>query len=100
MRRLKRLTLIAAVCAYALAAGTALSQDARTAASVTHIVHGDTIDVVPLGMTATVRVRYIGMNTPERGAPFFHESTGRRTSAMRSSGRGPALTATHRSCGV
>jgi len=42
-------------------------------ARVTNVVDGDTIDVEIAGQT--FRVRYIGMNTPERGQPFFSEST-------------------------
>ena len=42
-------------------------------AVVTNIVDGDTIDVQLDGQIH--RVRYIGMNTPERGEPFFTEAT-------------------------
>jgi endonuclease YncB( thermonuclease family) len=42
-------------------------------ATVTYIVDGDTIDVA-LGGT-TYRVRYIGMDTPERGDYFCSEAT-------------------------
>lgn len=42
-------------------------------ARVTQIVDGDTIDVDINGQV--YRVRYIGMNTPERGRPFFQEAT-------------------------
>lgn len=42
-------------------------------AQVTHIVDGDTIDVEIEGIT--YRVRYIGMDTPERGEPFYSEAT-------------------------
>lgn len=42
-------------------------------AQVTHIVDGDTIDVSING--TTYRVRYIGMDTPERGAPCAREAT-------------------------
>ncbi|MFO7681694.1 MAG: thermonuclease family protein [Chloroflexota bacterium] len=42
-------------------------------ARVTRIIDGDTIDV---GINGQVyRVRYIGMDTPERGRPFFQEAT-------------------------
>jgi micrococcal nuclease len=41
--------------------------------TVTNIVDGDTIDVT-IGGT-TYRVRYIGMDTPERGDYFFSEAT-------------------------
>jgi endonuclease YncB( thermonuclease family) len=44
-----------------------------TPAQVTNIVDGDTIDVTMNG--TQYRVRYIGMDTPERGAPFFSEAT-------------------------
>ena len=40
---------------------------------VVNIVDGDTIDVEIEGKT--YRVRYIGMDTPERGRPFFSEAT-------------------------
>lgn len=43
------------------------------AATVTHIVDGDTIDVLIGEMT--YRVRYIGVNTPERGEPCYAEAT-------------------------
>jgi micrococcal nuclease len=42
-------------------------------ATVTYIVDGDTIDV-SIGGT-TYRVRYIGIDTPERGDYFFSEAT-------------------------
>jgi micrococcal nuclease len=42
-------------------------------ARVVNIVDGDTIDVEIEGKT--YRVRYIGMDTPERGRPFFSEAT-------------------------
>jgi micrococcal nuclease len=44
-----------------------------TVAQVTNIVDGDTIDVLING--ATYRVRYILVNTPERGQPFYSEAT-------------------------
>jgi endonuclease YncB( thermonuclease family) len=42
-------------------------------ARVTHIVDGDTIDVEIDGQT--YRVRYIGMDTPERNMPYYTEAT-------------------------
>jgi endonuclease YncB( thermonuclease family) len=42
-------------------------------AAVTRIIDGDTIDVMMNG--EIFRVRYIGMDTPERGMPFFAEAT-------------------------
>lgn len=42
-------------------------------AEVTKIVDGDTIDVEIEG--ETYRLRYIGVDTPERGRPFFSEAT-------------------------
>jgi endonuclease YncB( thermonuclease family) len=42
-------------------------------AVVTEIVDGDTIDVEIDGRSHTVR--YIGVNTPERGDPFYDEAT-------------------------
>ena len=42
-------------------------------AVVTHIVDGDTIDVEINGQS--FRVRYIGMDTPERGDLFYNEAT-------------------------
>lgn len=42
-------------------------------AVVTRIIDGDTVDV-DLGGT-TYRVRYIGIDTPERGDFFYHEAT-------------------------
>lgn len=41
--------------------------------TVTRVVDGDTIDVA-IGGT-TYRVRYMGMDTPERGDYFFSEAT-------------------------
>jgi micrococcal nuclease len=41
---------------------------------VVEIIDGDTIDVDINGQV--YRVRYIGMDTPERGMPFFTEATG------------------------
>ncbi len=42
-------------------------------ATVIRIIDGDTIEVEINGHT--YRVRYIGMDTPERGEPFFDEAT-------------------------
>lgn len=42
-------------------------------ALVTNIIDGDTIDVSINGQVR--RVRYIGINTPERGEPFYSEAT-------------------------
>ncbi|MCL4264944.1 MAG: thermonuclease family protein [Anaerolineae bacterium] len=42
-------------------------------AAVTRIIDGDTIEVDINGQT--YRVRYIGMDTPERGDPYFDEAT-------------------------
>jgi endonuclease YncB( thermonuclease family) len=44
-----------------------------TEAKVTQIVDGDTIDVTIDGVP--YRVRYILMDTPERGMPFYNEAT-------------------------
>ena len=49
------------------------STPAGTPAQVTQIVDGDTIDVTI--DTVAYRVRYILMDTPERGAPFYEEAT-------------------------
>ncbi|RIK33422.1 MAG: hypothetical protein DCC55_34945 [Chloroflexi bacterium] len=46
---------------------------AGQAAQVTNIVDGDTINVQINGQT--YRVRYILVNTPERGQPFYSEAT-------------------------
>ena len=45
----------------------------RQAAMVVDVVDGDTIEVDIDG--ETYRVRYIGMDTPERDRPFYDEST-------------------------
>jgi endonuclease YncB( thermonuclease family) len=42
-------------------------------ATVTDVIDGDTIEVTLNG--ASSRVRYIGMDTPERGDPYFSEAT-------------------------
>ena len=41
--------------------------------TVTRVIDGDTIEVSISGVVE--RVRYIGIDTPERGKPFFNEST-------------------------
>jgi endonuclease YncB( thermonuclease family) len=46
---------------------------AGATARVTHVVDGDTIDVEI--DSQTYRVRYIGMDTPERGMPYYAEAT-------------------------
>lgn len=43
------------------------------AATVTQIIDGDTIDVSQDGQE--YRLRYIGMDTPERDEPFYREAT-------------------------
>ncbi|MBT9130439.1 MAG: Thermonuclease [candidate division WS2 bacterium] len=47
---------------------------AFSALEVVKIIDGDTIDVL-LENGETARVRLIGVNTPERGRPYFSEST-------------------------
>ncbi|MCI0563770.1 MAG: thermonuclease family protein [Nitrososphaera sp.] len=42
-------------------------------ATVTDVIDGDTIDVTIAGVS--YRVRYIGMDTPERGDPYYSEAT-------------------------
>lgn len=42
-------------------------------AQVVRVIDGDTIEVMISGQS--YRVRYIGMDTPERGDPFFQEAT-------------------------
>ena len=49
----------------------------RTPATVRHILDGDTIIVVPTGGNEELRVRYIGMDTPELGEPFHDAATQR-----------------------
>jgi endonuclease YncB( thermonuclease family) len=44
-------------------------------AQVSRVIDGDTIEVEAAGVT--YRVRYIGMDTPERGEPYFSEATAR-----------------------
>jgi len=68
--------LAAGVCLPAFVATA--QQPERTPAVVTHIVDGDTIDVVVTHsetVTEEHRVRYIGMDTPERGKPYWREAT-------------------------
>lgn len=50
-----------------------ISAPSGETATVVHIVDGDTIDVRLHGQT--VRVRYIGVNTPERGEACYAEAT-------------------------
>ena len=45
----------------------------RELGTVTNVADGDTIDVL-IGVE-TFRVRFIGMDTPERGDPYFSEAT-------------------------
>jgi len=74
MRHASAVLVVAlAAVLFAPALVTAAQQPERTSAVVTHVVDGDTIDVVIV--TTTYRVRYIGMDTPERGKPFFREAT-------------------------
>ncbi len=48
-------------------------QPEGTQAQVVRVIDGDTIEVMIEGQS--YRVRYIGMDTPERGDPFFQEAT-------------------------
>ena len=55
-----------------------------TTALVTKVIDGDTIDIIVDGTTEPIRVRYIGVDTPEpysKGQPECgsHEATGRNT---------------------
>ena len=46
---------------------------------ITRVIDGDTVDVeIDLGLrlTANVRCRLYGINTPERGQPGYHEAAG------------------------
>ena len=49
-------------------------------ASVVEIIDGDTIDVTMNG--EIYRVRYIGVNTPERGEPCYQEATAANTNLV------------------
>ena len=51
-----------------------------TWALVTYIVDGDTVDVGIEG--SAYRVRYIGVNTAERGQPCFEEGKGENRSLV------------------
>jgi endonuclease YncB( thermonuclease family) len=59
--------------AQAAAVQAAGPPEGSQAATVTNIVDGDTIDVAINGQT--YRVRYILVNTPERGQPLYAEAT-------------------------
>ena len=52
----------------------------RETGTVTNVVDGDTIDVLIGG--ETFRVRYIGMDTPERGDPYFSEATDKNSQLL------------------
>jgi endonuclease YncB( thermonuclease family) len=89
---MKRLSFIVILVALALIGNhSATGQDAAQQVEIgvaVYVVDGDTIDV-RLGDTIH-RVRYIGMNTPERGEPCSQEATAanaalvdRKTVAMR-----------------
>ena len=52
---------------------TPLPTEAGEIGRVTRVVDGDTIDVLIDGKKA--RIRYLQMNTPERGQPCFNETT-------------------------
>ena len=52
----------------------------RELGTVTNVVDGDTIDVLIGG--ETFRVRYIGMDTPERGDPYFSEATDKNSQLL------------------
>jgi len=54
-------------------ARTAIPTRSYQTARVTHVVDGDTIEVE--SGDRTHRVRYIGIDTPEQGEPFFAEAT-------------------------
>jgi len=50
-------------------------------ATVTRIIDGDTVDVRLNDQT--LRVRYIGMNTPERDEPCYNEATAANAALVR-----------------
>lgn len=52
---------------------TTTAVPAAAGATVTRIIDGDTIEVAINGVN--YRLRYIGMDTPERGQPFFAAAT-------------------------
>lgn len=84
MRRVVLLLSVVLTGALALA-GVGLSGSAVKAGAFTYngtvarIVDGDTLDV-RLGSGKSERVRVIGIDTPERGACFFSEASGRTSS--------------------
>jgi micrococcal nuclease len=86
LNRVRSLTIaigatVLAVCSHA----PSFVRPARVeAASLVRVIDGDTI-VVSLGGTSE-RVRLIGIDTPERGACFFRQSTAHLTRLL---GRGP-----------
>lgn len=72
------LTLVAIACGSAAEEPPTLAPAAppipnSQPAEVTRIIDGDTIEVDINGQS--YRVRYIGMDTPERGRPYFDEAT-------------------------
>lgn len=69
--RTARPTATAGATAVSIATGS--EQIDGEAALVTRIIDGDTIEVELNGVSR--RVRYIGMDTPEIGAPFYREAT-------------------------
>lgn len=76
MRRSIRQVVVAAVLTVAAIAGGAPRADAAVlTARVTRIVDGDTIKVVTRGFDDTVR--FIGIDTPERGRCYAREATAR-----------------------
>lgn len=62
------------------AAGCIPIGTARETGTVTNIIDGDTIDVSIEG--EAYRVRYIGIDTPERGDPYFGEATDRNSQLL------------------
>ena len=44
-------------------------------ATVVRVIDGDTIDVTLPGQSEPVRIRYVGMNTPERDEPCYRDAT-------------------------
>ena len=83
--RLPRLALLLLVLILAVSACQLLAPTPEPTAGqtglVTHIVDGDTIDVLIDGQE--FRVRYIGVNTPERDEPCYADATDANAALVR-----------------
>lgn len=74
-RWLIALPLLVAACSFSYGFDPNPPPITGETATVIRVIDGDTVDVRIAGQAGDVRVRYVGVNTPERDEPCYQEAT-------------------------